>query len=327
MAKRFVAAALALTAALAGPAFAQEPAQDQAPAQSGAPLASAIKVVFVIAFENHDSKQIYGNTHDAPYINNVLMANYAYSTNFGDVLPSLPSEPHYVWMEAGTNKFSDHTFTGDGDATSSNSTGNTAHLVTQIKNAGNGTSWMSYQEGLNSSTGKCPISSDGHYAAKHNPFVFFRDVSGSPPSKNNSYCVAHHKNYKALADDLLNNRVATYNFITPNECNDMHGDSGCPNSNEIQSGDNWLKKNLPRIIDYVNAHQGAIFLVWDEGSSTNLVPFIAVGPGVKKGYVSTVKLDHSAQLKSIEQILQLPVLPTVSGANTFADLFEAGQYP
>ncbi len=326
MAHTLQAAALALTAALSVPALAQDTdAAAETAIQSQ--TASAIKVVFVIAFENHDAKQIYGNTHDAPYINNVLMEKYAYSTNFVDLLPSLVSEPHYVWMEAGTNKFSDHTFTGDGDATSSNSTGSTAHLTTQIKNAGNGTSWMSYQEGLNSSTGKCPISSDNHYAAKHNPFVFFRDVSGSPPSKNNSYCIAHHKNYKALADDLANQRVATFNFITPNECNDMHGDSGCPNSNEIQSGDNWLKKNLPPIIDYVNAHQGAIFLVWDEGDNTTLVPFLAIGPGVKKGYTSTVKIDHSSLLKSVERILQLPILSTVSGATDFTDLFEAGQFP
>ncbi|MEK8030171.1 alkaline phosphatase family protein [Ideonella sp. DXS29W] len=325
MAHRLQAAALALTVALVTSASAQ-PADDPA-IQPVGPAASAIKVIFVIAFENHDSKQIYGNTADAPYINNVLMQKYAYSTNFGDVLPSLPSEPHYVWMEAGTNKFSDHTFTGDGDATASNSTGSTAHLVTQIKNAGTGISWMSYQEGLNKRTGRCPIASDGYYAAKHNPFVFFRDVSGNPPSKTNTYCADHHKNYKALADDLANARVATFNFITPNQCNDMHGDIGCPNSNEIRAGDNWLKKNLPPIIDYVNAHQGAIFLVWDEGSNTNLMPFIAVGPGVKKGYASSVKLDHSSLLKSVEEILQLPLLATVSGATDFADLFQAGQFP
>jgi phosphatidylinositol-3-phosphatase len=325
MAKRFVAAALALTATLAGPVFAQEPAQEQALEQSPAPLASAIKVVFVIAFENHDAKQIYGNTSDAPYINNVLMEKYAYSTNFIDPLPSSPSEPHYIWMEAGTNKLPDHTFTGNDDPSSSNSTGSSAHLTAQIRQAG--ISWMSYQEGLNSGTGKCPIDSDGHYAAKHNPFVFFRDVSGSPPSRSNSYCIAHHKNYKALADDLVNARVSSFNFITPNLCNDMHGDSGCPNSNEIKSGDNWLKRNLPAMIDYVNANQGAIFLVWDEGDSTNLLPFIAIGPGVKKGYAGTVRYDHSSLLKSVERILQLPILSTVSSANDFTDLFEAGQFP
>jgi phosphatidylinositol-3-phosphatase len=323
MAHRLQAAALALTAALSAPALAQDTDAVQTAIQPQ--TASAIKVVFVIAFENHDARQVYGSS-DAPYINNVLLEKYAYSTNFIDPLSSsVPSEPHYIWMEAGTNKLPDHTFTGNDDPSSSNSTGSSAHLTAQIRTAG--ISWMSYQEGLNSSTGKCPIDSDGHYAAKHNPFVFFRDVSGSPPSKSNSYCIAHHKNYKALADDLVNDRVATYNFITPNLCNDMHGDSGCPNSNEVKSGDNWLKKNLPQMIDYVNAHQGAIFLVWDEGDNTNLIPFIAIGPGVKSGYAGTVRYDHSSLVKSVEKILQLPILATVSGANDFADLFQAGQFP
>lgn len=324
MAYPLQAAALALTAALSVPALAQD-TDATAEAAVQAQTASAIKVVFVIAFENHDARQIYGSS-DAPYINNVLMEKYAYSTNFIDPLSSsVPSEPHYIWMEAGTNKLPDRTFTSNDDPSSSNSTGSSAHLTAQMRSAN--VSWMSYQEGLNSSTGKCPIDSDGHYAAKHNPFVFFRDVSGSPPSKSNSYCIAHHKNAKALADDLTNGRVAAYNFITPNLCNDMHGDSGCPNSNEIKSGDNWLKKNLPQMIDYVNANQGAIFLVWDEGDSTNLIPFIAIGPGVKKGFAGKVRYDHSSLVKSVERILQLPILSTVSGANDFADLFEAGQFP
>ena len=145
-------------------------------AATAASPATAVKVVFVIAMENHDAGEIYGNKTDAPYINNTLIPAYAHTTNFVDELPtSIPSEPHYVWMDAGTNAFSDHTFTGDGDPTSSNSTGSTAHLATQIKNAGNGTSWMSYQEGIvKKKTGLCPVTSSGNYAAKHDPFVFFQ---------------------------------------------------------------------------------------------------------------------------------------------------------
>src|SRR5215471_3458388 len=60
---------------------------------------SAIKFVFVIAMENHDASQIYGNTSSAPYINNTLLPAYAHATNFNDELASsIPSEPHYVWM-------------------------------------------------------------------------------------------------------------------------------------------------------------------------------------------------------------------------------------
>src|SRR5262245_60051061 len=202
-----------------------------------AATSSAIKFVFVIAMENHDASQIYGNTTNAPYINNTLIPQYARASNFGDELPSLPSEPHYVWMEAGTNAFSDHTFTNDNDASSTNSTSSTAHLARQITNATNGATWRSYQEGLNSSTGTCPIASSGFYAAKHNPFVFFRDISGNPPSKTNSFCTAHHKALSALAGDLASGTVASYNFITPNQCHDMHGQSGCADSNTIRAGD------------------------------------------------------------------------------------------
>ena len=289
---------------------------------------SVIKHVFVIAMENHDAGEIYGNTKDAPYINNTLLPTYAHATNFLDELAqSIPSEPHYVWMEAGTNAFSDHTFKSDGDANDNNSTANTSHLVTQIKNATTGVSWMAYQEGITGSTGTCPITSSGHYAAKHDPFVFFRDVSGSPPSKTNAYCTSHHKDYSKLAADLANHAVSSFNFITPNLCNDMHGDSGCPNSNEIASGDQWLKANLPAIIAYANANAGAIFLTWDEGDDTKKMPMIAIGPHTKVNYAGKVKYTHSSQLKSIERILGLPTLSTVSDANDYADLFVDGFFP
>jgi hypothetical protein len=296
---------------------------------SGAPAAQAsvIQHVFVIVMENHDGSQIYGNTTDAPYINNTLIPSYARATNFNDELPSLASEPHYLWMEAGTNAFSDHTFTTDNNPSSTNSTSSTAHLVTQIKNATSGVTWMSYQEGLNSTTGACPIAASGFYAPKHDPFIFFKDVSGNPPSKTNAYCVAHHKPYSSFATDLAANNMASYVFITPNLCNDMHGATGCPNSNSIRSGDDWLKAQLPRIINYATTHAGTIFITWDEGNATTKMPFLVVGPGVKANYAGAVSYTHSSLVKSVERILGLPILSTVSGSNDFTDLFNAGFFP
>ena len=37
--------------------------------------------------------------------------------------------------------------------------------------------------------------------------------------------------------------------------------------------------------------------------------------------------SHSSLLKSTEQFLGVPVLPSVTTANNFADMFEAGQFP
>jgi hypothetical protein len=294
-----------------------------------APSAAAvIQHVIVIPMENHDASQIIGNTTNAPYINNTLLPSYAHATNFNDELAlSVPSEPHYVWMEAGTNAFSDHTFTGDGDPTSTNSTSSTAHLVTQIKNATGSVTWMTYQEGQNSTTGNCPVASSGFYAAKHNPFVFFKDVAGSTPAKTNAFCAAHSKPYSSFAADLAANNIADYVFITPNLCNDMHGATGCPNSNTIKAGDAWLQAELPRIISWANTHSAVIFLTWDEGSSTTKIPFLAIGPGVKVNYAGGVSYTHSSIIKSVEEILGLPILSKVSTANDLADLFNAGFFP
>ncbi|HEY7374880.1 MAG TPA: alkaline phosphatase family protein [Polyangia bacterium] len=285
-----------------------------------------IKNVFVIAMENEPASAIYGDKK-APYLNG-LMAKYAHATAFTDPLPdSIPSEPHYVWMEAGTNKFSDVTFTGDGDPSSGNSTKNTAHLTTQMNAASPPITWMGAMEGLNSSTGACPVSSSGFYAAKHDPFVFFQDVAGSPPSKSNALCGAHHQAF-TTGQALVAGTVAQYTFIAPNVCNDMHGDSSCPAGDVIAMGDAWLASNLPPLIDYANAHAGVIFIVWDEPEGGSpVMPFFAIGPNVKPGYTSSVTFTHSSLLKTVEEIFGLPVLPTVAGATDFADLFQPGTLP
>jgi len=276
--------------------------------------------------ENEPAAAIYGNKN-APYLNG-LLAKSARATAFTDPLADgIPSEPHYVWMEAGTNKFSDVTFTGDSDPSSGNSTKNTAHLTTQMMAATPPISWVGAMEGLNSSTGACPTGSSGMYAAKHDPFVFFQDIAGSPPSKSNALCGAHHAAFIS-GQALVQGTVAQYTFIAPNLCHDMHGDSGCPSGDPIAMGDAWLAANVPALIDYVNAHSGVIFIVWDEpeGGSA-LIPFFAIGPQVKPGYTSTVAFTHSSLVNTVEKIFGLPILPTVAGANDLADLFQPGTLP
>jgi hypothetical protein len=296
-----------------------------------APPSTQTKLVFVIAMENEPAAAIYGSA-SAPYINGQLLPRYARANGFVDPLPdAIPSEPHYVWMEAGTNQFADRTFVDDSDPSAGNSTASSAHLVTLMKNASPPISWLSFQEGLDpATTGACPIVSAGFYAAKHDPFVFFRDVAGSPPSSTNAFCAAHHRAYAgaAFAQALAANNVAQYNFITPNLCNDMHGAGGCPGSDVIAAGDQWLAQNLPPIIDYVNANAGVIFIVWDEPEGgSNLVPFIAIGPHVKPGYANAVAYTHGSLTRSVEEIFALPLLPAVSGNADFADLFQPGFFP
>jgi phosphatidylinositol-3-phosphatase len=294
----------------------------------GSAASSAVKYVFVIALENHDSTEILGSS-SAPYINNTLVPCYASASNFNDPLAlAIPSEPHYVYMEAGTNTFGDVTFLTDNDPSSSNSTSSTLHLSTQLTAAS--VTWRSYQEDMSTAaTGACPIDSSGFYAAKHDPFVFFQDVVGSPPSATNGTCADHHKPFSALAGDLAagGSAVAKYNFITPNLCDDMHGAGGCTNSNTIQAGDTWLAANLPGIITFANANDGVIFLVWDEGDVTLKIPFVAIGPSVKRNYVGSASYTHGSLVATNERIFGVSRLATVTSATDFADLFQTGALP
>jgi hypothetical protein len=306
----------------------------------GGTASNNIKYVFVIVEENAGASEIYpspiGTSTSTPYIAS-LMNTYGYATNYIDPsgLSSIRlSLPHYIWMEAGTNSFSDATFTTDISNSSTHSTAATAHLATQLSAAG--ISWTSYQEDMPTA---CPIASSGFYAPKHNPFVWFQDVAGNPPSATSANCAAHHKDFAtSFASDLANKTVAHYNFITPNLCDDMHGASGCSNtcagsgSKCFTAGDNWLKTNLPAIINFANANQGVIFLVWDEPESYTYQSFLVIGPNVKAGGDGSSlgagpAYTHSSLLKTTEEIFNLPVQSNVSSARDFSAFFNTGKFP
>jgi hypothetical protein len=289
------------------------------------PPRAKVKRVIVIALENHDADEIYSDPVNAPYLHS-LVTQYAHAANFEDELPlEVPSEGHYLWMEAGTHHFSDATFLDDSPPSPANSTGSTKHLVTQIKQA-KGLSWVTYQEGLNEQTGACPIEAAGFYTPKHDPFIFFRDISGDPPTKDAAYCAEHHKPYSALEHDLQG-ELPSYVFITPDQCHDMHWYRGCPEENPVRTGDRWLKAELPRLIEYADKHDTVIFISFDEGGSTNKLPFLAVGSVIKPGYTGMEHYTHSSQLKSIELILGLSPLPSVANSNDLSDLFKPGTFP
>jgi hypothetical protein len=57
------------------------------------------------------------------------------------------------------------------------------------------------------------------------------------------------------------------------------------------------------------------------------MPFIAIGPSIKTKYTSTVSLTHSSILKSVEEMLGLPILAAVSKSTDLSDFFLAGSVP
>lgn len=278
-----------------------------------------IKTVFIILMENHnwtgtqDDTSIEGSRY-APYINNTLLPVASHAEQYFNPPGIHPSLPNYLWLEAGTNF-------GilDDNLPSVNSQTTTQHLVTLLNNAK--ISWKAYEEGISGSV--CPLTNTGLYAAKHDPFVYFDDVTNNQ-NPNSAYCIAHVRPFSELAADLQNGMVAQYNFITPNLCDDMH-DKCKPIENAIQQGDTWLSQNVPTILNssaYKNG--GTLFISWDEAASGDgPIGMIVLSPFAKGGgYENFIYYTHGSTLRTIEEIFNVsPFLNDAANQTDLSDLF------
>jgi hypothetical protein len=289
------------------------PTPSLTPTSCGGPCPVAIQRVFIIVMENQNWSSIQGST-SAPYINNTLLPMSSYALRYFNPPGIHPSEPNYIWLEAGSTLG----LIGDADPTV-NHLSTTDHLVTYLNNAG--ISWKSYQEDITGTI--CPLVTDGLYAPKHNPMVFFDDVTDTNDF-NSPYCIAHVRPYTELAADLTNGTVARYNFITPNLCNDMH-DLCPPLGNRILQGDTWLSTEVPKILQsaaYQNG--GALFITWDEAATLDgPIGMIVLSPFAKGGgYTNLIHYTHSSTLRTFQEIFGVtPLLGDAANATDLSDLF------
>jgi phospholipase C len=263
--------------------------------------------------ENHNWVDIKGSAA-APYING-LLATAAHAEQYYSPPGNHPSEPNYIWLESGSN-YGITTDNPPGTAAGENQVNTTAHLVTQLEAAGR--TWRSYQEDISGMD--CPLVAVNNYAPKHNPMVFFPDVTDdfSPTS---AHCIAHVRPYTELATDLAAGTVADYNFITPNLCDDMH--NTCT-TGQIRQGDAWLAAELPKLVASATYAAGAVvFITWDENELGNFpIGMIAVSKDVKPGYSNTVQYTHSSLLRSVQSIFGLsPFLKDAANATDLGDFF------
>ncbi len=279
--------------------------------------AHAIKTVWVIVMENHDWSSIRGNP-SAPYINGTLLSLGAHAERYTSPQAIHPSEPNYIWMEAG-----DELGIADDDDPELNYRTTKNHLTRRLENAN--LSWKSYQEAITPDL--CPLASSGRYGAKHNPMVFFDDVTdGRDP--HSAHCIAHVRPYEELAGDLISSNVARYNFITPDLCNDMHDSAGCPTPDSVANGDAWLAREVPKILAS-KAYQegGAIFLTWDESEGQDApIGMIAISPFAKRGYASMQAYTHSSLVRTVQDVFAVgPYMRDAANVVALDDLFVA--YP
>ncbi|HYK84312.1 MAG TPA: alkaline phosphatase family protein [Ktedonobacteraceae bacterium] len=251
--------------------------------------------VFVIMMENTSYASLIGNPN-APWIN-AAAATYGLATNYTGV--THPSQPNYIAATSGSLQ----------GVTNDNTTNvNATNIVDQLE--ANGKTWKAYMQSLfaNGNTNKLADSAGNQlYERKHDPFVSYVDV------QSNAARMANVVDFSQFATDLANNTVPDFSWISPDQCNDMHGRGApstdpCSFSNEqqlIAAGDAFLSATVSQIMSS-QAWNGnsVIFITWDEsdfpfGDTTGCCDAPA---GAGGGHVVTLVIshsDHSARTSSV----------------------------
>jgi hypothetical protein len=348
-----------------GVLLAAQPSPSQLPQQIGA--------VFVIAMENHNltqpptqtnPQQILGNPA-APFQNSLITqgnpnaAQVSYArAYFNSGTGVHPSEPNYVWAEAGSD-FGVHIDADPNPANGNTFYNQSVHLTKQLNAAG--IPWKNYQEdvqfatsAIHSASGTSttfinPYYGTGqfNYAVKHNPMAFFADSQ-----LQNVYPLAQ------LFDDLNNNAVGRYNWITPNQFDDSHsalsggftyrGTHYTGDQAAVAQGDNFLSIVIPEIMaSQAYQNNGVIIIWWDEteggdDTSRTLAEFVISPLAKGNAYASSVVFSHSSDIKTMEELFGLPFINNpipasetnnfggfnnVAIANDLSDLFVPGTIP
>ena len=169
------------------------------------------------------------------------------------------------------------------------------------------------------------------YAAKHNPFVYFRSVQDGVDPRNSFNNIVDFESPNGLYADLATGHVPSFSFIAPNQCHDQHGRGNAgpfcnydPTSNGtqaglnpalIQLGDNAVRQLVTSIKQSEAWREGrnAIVVVWDENDysqapNTNQVMLIVDTNYGSHGVQSARRYTHFSLLKSLEAGFRLPCL-------------------
>ena len=245
---------------------------------------------------------------------------------------------------------------------------NTAGKTIADQLAERGMTWKSYQESLPPGGADMVTYSDGFftdtsnipgvlpgekqtlvklYAAKHNPFVYFRSVQEGEIPGSSLKNVVGFEGSGGLFADLSSGQIPAFSFIAPNQCNDQHGRSNAgpqcdfdPNDNGTQAGLNPALISigdlaLQNIVTAIHnslawkTGRNAIVVLWDENDysmvpNVNQVLAIVDTNYGTHGAPSGEFYNHFSLLKSLESGLGLPCLNHACDSNVSVmwDLFK-----
>ncbi|MCU1510946.1 MAG: phosphoesterase [Arthrobacter sp.] len=312
--------------------------------------------VFIVNLENKGYDEVWGPGSAAPYLSTTLRAQGVLLTQYYGIAHH--SNPNYLAQISGQASnamtrndcptYTPLTQTGDATPGQVQGTGcvypaSVPTVAGQLSAAGK--SWKGYMEdmktpcrhpdpGARDSSQNAKVGDQ--YATRHNPFVYFEEITSSPD------CRANDVDFGELAGDLGSvETTPALSYITPNLCNDGH-DHPCVDGSPggLVSADTWLGRQIPRILESpAFKKDGMLVITFDEsegntdgpsgipgGTAGGRIGALVLSPFTKGGTTSDRPYNHFSLLASVEDIFSLPRLgyAGAAGLNSFgSDVFNS----
>jgi hypothetical protein len=310
-----------------------------------------IQHIFVINLENKGYDKAWGSSSAAPYLSTtlrqqgVLLTQY-YGTahqSLGNYIAQISGQGPNPQTQSDCQTYTP--FVGAGTVAPGQFVGQgcvypaaVPTLTSQLTAAGHG--WKGYMEDMGTPCRHPDVGAvddtqrarpGDQYAARHNPFIYFTAITGSPD------CATHDVDLSQLPVDLQQTATTpTLSYITPNLCHDGH-DAPCVDGQPggLASTDTWLRQWVPIITSSpAFAHGGMLVITFDEsdgpqqdasaccgegpGPNSPLPGITGLGGGrvgalVLSRYttpntISSTPYNHYSLLASIEDLFDLPYL-------------------
>jgi phosphatidylinositol-3-phosphatase len=261
-------------------------AQASSPREAGPAQTEGVPAfghVFVIIGENTELSQV--TKESAPYLIGTLKPQTAWLTNYYAITHF--SEANYIAMTSGQFTECEQ---NDGSVASCHQ--DVDNLFNQFDVRG--VQWQSWMESMPSPCYPSSFGADAtlnRYAPKHNPALFFDNVSGGFDVNGNftpsPECTAQDipagttgPNDMSYFDAALaSGAVGRFNYVVPNECEDAH-DNCKPPGNPVRAFDSFLSREVPRILaSPAFGTDGVLVVTFDEGTTNGVNHADHVGNG------------------------------------------------
>jgi phospholipase C len=294
------------------------------------PAPTAIQHVIVVMLENLSYKQVVGSAN-APYETSLASQCGIAPAYFG---ATHTSAANYLAVSAG--EFPSASPPGCGSVKACADSSN--NLYNQLTAAG--LTWGGFMESMPSA---CDPSTGGEYKNGHDPIIFYTDIPAAECDANDVGVSDLTAQSGALWNDLQNQALPSFSWITPSESDDGEG-AGTPAQNE-QAADTWLQKFLGTV-QQSNSYQSGntvVLVTYDEGTGADSkvgedctnesldlpvangvsahqdschVPLFVIYPYTPAGDSDATFFDHYSITKTVEDLFGLPYLAHAGDAQT-----------